>query len=585
MNPDARSNYPLSTTAQWLLCLSSLCIVAFGQPAWGIGTGFLAATLGYALFFRVLPCYALPKQRFWLGMAWFTAVQLVQLSWFVSHPYYYIYAVYLFLSLGLGIQFGCLSLFITPRALQSYLGSVSISALWVVCEWLRLFVLSGFSWNPSGLAFGDNRYAMQMATLFGVFGLSFWVMWTNLLLIKAWTSARRFAPWAVWLAAAALPYLFGAWHLQVHQREMARHREDPSRHFKALLVQTAFPIEESIDFNTKKNMIRYVTDEWRKILEITKKHEGQQVDLIALPEFVVPFGTYTYVYPLSEVLEIFESTFGVDSLQTLPLPEAPLGTKQKTMQGTQVVVNNAFWAQALANHFNTNVIAGLEDAEHSPVTNERQYFSSAMFFRPLSHEAQQEAYASAAIPERYEKRVLVPMGEYIPFTFCKELAAQYGVFGSFTCGTEAKTMDCGKALISPSICYEETFSHIMHESKQKGADVFINLTSDVWYPNSRLARQHFDHSRLRTVENGMPLLRACNTGITGAVDSLGNVVCLLGGDDPEAHEWTADALFASVPLYSYDTLYSAFGDKLIIGFSLIAVLIGLQWGGLRFWES
>jgi apolipoprotein N-acyltransferase len=89
---------------------------------------------------------------------------------------------------------------------------------------------------------------------------------------------------------------------------------------------------------------------------------------------------------------------------------------------------------------------------------------------------------------------------------------------------------------------------------------------------------------MKTVENGIPLLRACNTGITGAVDSLGNTICLLGGDNAEAYEWTAEALLATVPMYSYTTVYARYGNWLIIGFSLLAVLLGLSTSKLRFWE-
>jgi apolipoprotein N-acyltransferase len=114
----------------------------------------------------------------------------------------------------------------------------------------------------------------------------------------------------------------------------------------------------------------------------------------------------------------------------------------------------------------------------------------------------------------------------------------------------------------------------MREGRQKGAEVMVNLTSDVWYPNSKLPRQHLDHARVRTVENGIPLIRACNTGVTAAIDSLGKNVSVLGGDQPEKVEWVADGLVVHVPLYSYHTLYSKLGDSLIIGISMIFVLAG-----------
>ena len=239
------------------------------------------------------------------------------------------------------------------------------------------------------------------------------------------------------------------------------------------------------------------------------------------------------------------------------------------------MVNNAYWVQGLANYFQTGMLVGLEDAEDIAL-QERQYYSAALLFPPQSLDDEKSTFD---FPARYEKRILVPMGEYIPFAFCRELAARYGVAGSFTSGSEAKVMSYKGILFSPSICYEETFGDVIREGRQKGSQLLVNLTSDVWYPNSRLPRQHFDHARLRTVENGVPLIRACNTGVTGAIDSLGKVVAVLGGEEPEAVEWVPDALLTEVPAYTYSTLYSRVGDKLIIGISFFAILFSL--GSIR----
>ena len=161
------------------------------------------------------------------------------------------------------------------------------------------------------------------------------------------------------------------------------------------------------------------------------------------------------------------------------------------------------------------------------------------------------------------------MGEYIPFSFAKGLAEAYGLTGSFTHGKEAKVFN-GKIKMGLSICYEETYGHMMRENKHKGAEILLNLTSDIWYPNSRLIYQHFDLARLRTVENGIPLLRACNTGITAGIDSLGRVTAQLGKDGQNI-EAISDSLRVAVPLYSYNTLYTYYGDWLIVGISLFAI--------------
>jgi apolipoprotein N-acyltransferase len=106
----------------------------------------------------------------------------------------------------------------------------------------------------------------------------------------------------------------------------------------------------------------------------------------------------------------------------------------------------------------------------------------------------------------------------------------------------------------------------MRKSRLKGAEMFVNLTNDGWYPDSRLGKQHFDHARVRTVENGVPLVRACNSGFTAAIDCLGRVVTHL------SEERRPGLLVAHVPTYHFTTLYSCVGDLGIV--TLCVVFLG-----------
>lgn len=560
--------HPLNKWLQGLFLTASFFIVALGQPAWLPWLGPIAAAVGYALMGRVLLAHPSRLHRFVLTGGWFFAVQLIQLSWFVSHPYSYIYLIYILLSLIYAVQFGLIGIFITPSTLKSPLRLISLASFWTLLEWSRLFLLSGVSWNPIGMALTSNLFSLQMASIAGVFGLSFWVILTNLQALKFWTYSRNKKNLALWLLLALTPYLFGWGHLFYHDNQIAKIDPLQSPPFKALLMQPAFSPEEASNSSARKNMVAHVIDEWRQILKICKKFEGQPFHLIALPEFVVPFGTYSFVYPLQYVKQAFLEELGPHSLKYLPPEQSPFSYMLNTeSSGPQLVVNNAYWAQGIANFFNAHLLVGLEDIEGTSHRN-YQYYSAALFFHP-----QQDGLNEEFLTYRYEKRVLIPMGEYIPFQFCKDLAAAYGVFSSFTPGKEAKVFPCHHCNLSPSICYEETFGDVISEAKQKGADLIVNLTSDVWYPNSKLARQHLDHARPRTVENGVPLIRSCNTGITAAIDSLGRTIAVLGGENPEAVEWIPDALAVDVPIYSYPTLYSRFGDSLIIGISIVALLL------------
>ena len=563
----------LSSLSQWGLAGLAFFLVAFGQPAWLPWNGLLAAVGGYALFFRVLIDIPSRKKRFGWAFLWFFAVQLVQMSWFLSHPFWYIYSVYLFIATWLGLQFGCIGLLIRPQlyreaSLIKTIGySLFVASLWTVLEWSRLFFLSGLSWNPIGLALTGNLYALQMASLWGIFGLSFWVMFVNLLILYIWVCRRnKILPVCIGVVAAIIPYLYGV-------GQIALHKEDSLQHLSVMLVQPAFPIEKTVA-TQGRGIIQSVMDDWHQILQITAKHQDEDVDLIVLPEYVVSFGTYSFVYPLHHVMAVFMDVFHTHNLDFLPTPDFPFAAAQNTVNGPGLFVNNAYWMQALSNYFHADVIAGLEDAEEvSPGVIE--HYSTAQFTHP-----QDSAYPADAdlFTPRYAKRVLVPMGEYIPFSFCKKLAERYGVFGSFTCGQEAVIMTSHGVPFSPSICYEETFGDLIREGRQKGARLLVNLTSDVWYPDSRLPQQHFDHARLRTVENGVPLIRACNTGITAAVDSFGRTLAAWGGEHPEDVEWIPGALIVNVPIDTYETPYARLGDKLIVGICLLIITIAAAVG-------
>jgi apolipoprotein N-acyltransferase len=556
-------NYSLSRSAFSLLFFISLLLVGFGQPAWNSICAILASCCGYALFFRTLLAFPHLKHRFWLATFWFGTVQLIQLSWMISHPYWYIYSIYFLLSFAIGMQFGLIVLWIQPFYIRQFRWLFGLAGLWVLMEWIRLFILSGFSFNPIGLALTSTIYSLQFASLWGIYGLSFWVMFVNLLALKIWNDKFNLWNLSFYFIAALFPYLFGFIHIQQHDRRMSELSNTLEKPYNAVLVQTSFPIEESLGIKDPKLLTAYVINEWRQILTITKKNLGKKIDLLVLPEFVVPYGTYSCVYPFVVVSDAFKEIFGKESLSHLPPLQSPLATQVKSRQGSVWMVNNAYWTQALANIFQTEVVAGLEDAEKIE-SGKTEYYSSAIHF--LAAQANSTEFQTS----RYEKRVLVPMGEYIPFTFLSKLAEKYGIYGSFTPGKEAKVFR-GKKVLGLSICYEETYGHLMRENKQKGAEILVNLTSDAWYPNSRLVQQHFDHARLRTVENGLPLLRACNTGITAGLDSLGRIVKELTKKDTNV-ELISDSLLVALPTYSYSTLYSHFGDTLIILLSFLALL-------------
>jgi apolipoprotein N-acyltransferase len=531
-----------------VLLIFSFVLVAFGQPAWSELLSILAALFGFACFWRVLIEFSSPKKRFLIACGWFGGVQLVQLSWMAAHPYLYIYGVILFCALLMGVQWGLIGLFIETRLFKHPIYLFGLAGLWTLLEWSRLFILSGLPFNPVGLALSGSLYAMQFASVGGVYSLSFLVILINLLVLRAWAMPFSWSKWAGPAAAASIPFLFGFIQLKVHEEALAH-----SSTLSVLLVQPALPIEEKLTFQSAEEARRFVLDEWLQTLTAMKDEDSGPIDLIVFPEYVVPYGTFHPIYPLPEVRQLF-----LDALGKAP----EVNSYFEQFQGEQPLASNAFIAQALADQFLAHVVVGLEDSSFDDAGKKIESFSSAFHFIP----------GKAQKPARYEKRILVPMGEYIPFQWCRNLAAQYGISGSFTCGKKAGVFP-GPVPIGISICYEELYSHMMRESTTAGAEMLVNLTNDGWFPHSRLPKQHFDHARLRTVENGVPLVRSCNTGVTGAVDSLGRVVALLGEDHMKEQE-KSGSLRVDVPTYHYSTLYARFGNGPVLGLSVL--LIGLS---------
>lgn len=538
----------------FFLLFLSFFLVGFGQPAWSWLLGLTASCVGYAVFWRVLIDISSKTKRFYLAWIWFACVQLVQLSWMVSHPYYYIYGVLIFCAMLMGFQFGIIGLFIEKDLFSNFYKIFAVAGLWTLLEWSRLFILSGLSFNPTGIALTGSLYSLQFASIGGVYFLTFWILLTNLFVLRTWLLGFRLLRVFGSVVFVAMPYLFGSLHIWYH----ARMQEwETSKKISAVLVQTAFPVEETMSLDPEE-LRQYVLEEWTYILALLKPHENKLIDLIALPEYVVPYGTYWSVFPLKEVKNIFQKKFGDKYINFFPPMQKPFAEYVRTYSGFHWYVSNAFIVQSIANLFHTDIIVGFEDNVFHG-SQEKESFSSAFHFS-----------AGNKTASRYDKRVLVPMGEYIPFSFCRELAARYGIVGSFTPGKEAKVFS-GNFLYSPSICYEETYGHMMSSGRKKGAELFVNLTNDGWYPYSRLPQQHFDHARLRTVENGVPLVRACNTGVTAGVDSLGRIRgCLKYDSFNDQHK--AGALHVEIPSYHYRTLYSLYGDIPIISLSFFCLL-------------
>ncbi|MBM3191618.1 MAG: apolipoprotein N-acyltransferase [Chlamydiae bacterium] len=531
--------------------LLSWVIVAFGVPAWSPVLSLMASLLGYALFWSVFQKISGKKQRAVCACLWFMGVQAIQLSWMTATAYhgFYIILVYLGILVWFGVQFGCFTA-LFPQSLEelSLRRCLFLASFWVLMEWSRLFFLCGFPFNFCGVVLAAFAVPSQLAAFTGVLGLSFIVIFCNLLALRVVVTPRKMA-WYFYLGTVVGLYVFGSMHWGIHR---LRQKVD-NRVLNAALVQTGLRPEEKVPLRDKES--RFVSPflQWYDILNELEKTGQRKFDLIVLPEAAVPFGATQCIYPLEEVNRIFLHKWGQNYRAYLPLSESSF-----LQEG---LVSNSFWAQSLANYYGAQVVVGFDDYDK----DRGESYNAAFYFAP---------YAKAS--QRYEKCILVPLGEYLPFSWLKTLVAKYGVVDFATPGVGAKVFG-EKTPIATSVCYEECFGHFMRQGRKKGAQLFVNITNDGWYLPSKLPEQHFYHARLRSIENGVPLVRACNTGVTAAVDSL-NTVC----GRLNRGTLAKGVLTVSLPLYHYRTPYSFYGDYFIVGIccSFIGVYVLRQrpWG-------
>ncbi|MGZ3633880.1 MAG: hypothetical protein ACXWM7_06330, partial [Parachlamydiaceae bacterium] len=120
---------PLKSYERLLALFISFLLVAFGQPAGIPWLSILSAIMGYGIMCRVLLDIPNQKSRFWLGTFWFTAVQTIQLSWLLTHPYHYIYFVHASFSFLCGLQWGIFSLFVTYKNMESLFKLIGMASL------------------------------------------------------------------------------------------------------------------------------------------------------------------------------------------------------------------------------------------------------------------------------------------------------------------------------------------------------------------------------------------------------------------------------------------------------------------------
>jgi apolipoprotein N-acyltransferase len=180
-----------------------------------------------------------------------------------------------------------------------------------------------------------------------------------------------------------------------------------------------------------------------------------------------------------------------------------------------------------------------------------------------------------AILETYDKVHLVPFGEFLPFQKLLDavgLEPLTRVHGGFAAGERRHSLAIpGLPAAAPLICYEAIFpGAVVPDGTRPG--FLLNLTNDAWFGMTPGPYQHFAQARLRTIEEGLPLVRAANNGISAIVDPLGRIQRIL----PLGHDGLIDG---QLPRSIARPAYSIYGD--VPALLLVCLFAAIAWGARR----
>jgi len=335
-------------------------------------------------------------------------------------------------------------------------------ALWVAVELARTRI-TGFPWDLLGISQVDNIPLARVATVTGVYGISFEIMIVN----AAWAAAflvprEKRKPLLIAALGAALVLQAGS--LIPVPAILADH--------SAVLVQANVPILQGAD--------------WTRDYFAGTLLDLSRTSLVAAASEIPPSHASLIVWPESPSPFYSSDPFFRDAVSNL------------------------------ARQSNTWVLAGNIGNRNASQTPDEatQIYNSASLVSP-----------GGEWVARYDKMHLVPFGEYVPFrrvfAFAGGLTKEVGDFSK---GTSRVPLDAGGSKLGVFICYESIFPDEVRQFAAEGAQVFVNISNDGWYGDSGAYAQHLKQSRMRAVENARWLLLDTNTGVTASVDPYGRIV-------------------------------------------------------------
>jgi apolipoprotein N-acyltransferase len=380
-------------------------------------------------------------------------------------------------------------------------------------EWLRGHVLTGFPWNTYGMAFGEHLWLSQGASLVGLYGL------TLITLLICALPATLITDKGLNVKPTLIAVIAFIGVLAVGAMRIPNAPTPSVANVKLRIMQPNLPQDAKFRHENRDAIMKRYLELSDRATSPTSTGVTDITHLI-WPESAFPFILAKEPAALTKIGEL------------LP-PHVTLITGAATSR--------------------------------DPLPGERmpRYRNS---IQVVSHEG--------TIIGSSDKAHLVPFGEYLPFADTLRalgLRQLIALTGGFEAGERLGTLSVvGLPLIAPLICYEAIFPHEVVAANELNPEtrpqILLNVTNDAWFGNTPGPYQHFSQARLRAVEEGLPLIRAANSGISAVVDPYGRTKAALMIN-------VEGVLDSNLPLSIESTVYARFGDLLFANGLFVCFLL------------
>ncbi|MBQ9847984.1 MAG: apolipoprotein N-acyltransferase [Clostridia bacterium] len=180
-------------------------------------------------------------------------------------------------------------------------------------------------------------------------------------------------------------------------------------------------------------------------------------------------------------------------------------------------------------------------------------------------------YPDGTLSERYDKRHLVPFGEFIPFVdFIGKYLPFVAEFNEGTStlieGEKPVVIETEHGSVTPLVCFDSIFPQFARQGCKNGAEMIAVVTNDSWFNDSVGIYTHLRHAQIRAIENRKPILRAANTGVSAIINEKGSVI--------DASQPLEKAIvYSEITANSTKTLYNRIGDIVLYASFAIIVLL------------